>query len=82
MVVLNFPGNLPAALQSNYSEFPNSCPSRQFALGVNAFQMLVHGRNRDLEQLRDERLCQPERLILKPALDARAAVLRLVEDDF
>ena len=34
-----------------------------------------------LKQLRDQRLRQPERLVLEPALDARAAVLGLVEDD-
>jgi hypothetical protein len=34
-----------------------------------------------LEQLGDERLRQPDRLVLEPALDAGAAVLRLVEDD-
>ena len=38
-------------------------------------------RHVDLEQLRDQRLRQPDRFVLEPALDARAAVLRLVEDD-
>lgn len=35
-----------------------------------------------LKQLRNERLRQPDGLILKPALDARAPVLGLIENDF
>ena len=53
-------------------------PLAQLPLGVNALQMLVHGRHRDLEQLRNKRLREPDRLILKPALNARAAILGAV----
>ena len=35
-----------------------------------------------LEQLGDLRLRQPQGFVLKPALDARPAILRLVENDF
>jgi hypothetical protein len=42
--------------------------------------MLVDGRDCHLEQLRHLRLREPDRLVLEPALDARATVLRLVED--
>jgi len=42
MVVLDLPRHLPFAFDSNYSEFPNSCPKLQFPLGKNAFQVLVH----------------------------------------
>jgi hypothetical protein len=36
---------------------------------------------RGLKQLRDHRLRQPDRLILKPALNARPAILGLVKND-
>ena len=35
---------------------------------------------RGLKQLRQERLREPDRIILEPALDARLPVLGLVED--
>ena len=54
----------------------------QFPLPVDAFKVLVHSRHSDLEQLGYERLRQPQVLVLKPALDAGAAILCLVEDDF
>jgi hypothetical protein len=37
---------------------------------------------RGLEQLGHLRLREPDGFVLKAALDARAAILRLVEDDF
>ena len=82
VVVLNLPRDFTLALRSNYSEFPNSCPRRQFSLGVDAFQVLIYGWNRHLEQFGNERLRQPQRLVFETALDAGAAILRLVQDDF
>ena len=70
--------HLSPAFGSNYSEFPNGCPRLQFSLGMDAFQVLVDGGHRDLKQLADKRLRQPDRFILEPALDARLAVLGLV----
>lgn len=69
--------HLPFALGSNYSGIPNSCRRRQFPLRVDAFHVLVHRRHGDLEQLGNQRLRQPKGLVLKPALNARPAILRL-----
>ena len=80
-VVFDVAGRLPAAFSSNYSETPNSCPRGQFALIPDAFQVLVHGWHRHLEQFGDLRLRQPDRLVLQPALDTRSTILRLVEED-
>jgi hypothetical protein len=54
---------------------------RLFTLGEDAFQVLVHGRHGNPEQLGDQGLTQPDYVGLEAALDARAAVLGLVEDD-
>jgi len=43
--------------------------------------MVVYRIHADLEKLRHQSLRQPDSLVLKPALDARLSVLRLVEDD-
>lgn len=56
VVVFDLAGDLPCAFPANYSEFPNSCPRPQFTLGINAFEVLIYRRNRDLEQLADEGL--------------------------
>ena len=60
----------------------NSCSSSQLSLGENGFQMVIHRAHANLEQLGHEPLCQPHRLVFKPALQTRAAILRLVENDF
>ena len=44
--------------------------------------MLVDRSHVFLEKLSDERLRQPDCLTLEPALDARAAVFRLLEEEF
>lgn len=44
--------------------------------------MLVYGRHGHLKQLRDLGLRQPDGLILEPALDAGAAILCLIQEDF
>ena len=80
-VVLDLAGDLARALGSNYPEFPDSCLPAQFALLEDVHQVLVDRPHVLLEQLRHERLRQPDRLVLEPALDARPAVLGLVEDD-
>ena len=66
---------------SNYSEFPNSCPCRQFSLVIDAFQMFINRRHRYLKQLRDKCLRPPDRFVFKPALDARSPLLGLIKDD-
>ena len=70
----------PGALQSNCSEFPNSCPWGQFTLGPNALEVFVHGRHCDLKQLGNLGLGQPDGLVFEAALDARPPVLGLVKD--
>jgi len=80
--VLDLSGDLPRALGSNYPEFPDSCLPTQFAFVEDIHQVLVDRPYILLEKLPDERLRQPQRLILKPALNARAAILGLVENDF
>jgi hypothetical protein len=82
IVVFYLSGYLPATLQSNYSEFPNSCHCRQLSLVIDAFQMFINRRHRYLKQLRDKCLRQPDRFIFKTALNTRPPVLGLVEDDF
>ena len=71
IVVLHFTGHLPRPLDSNYPDFPDSCLPPQFTFVENVHQMLVDRAHILLEQFRDERLCQPPRLVFKPAL-ARA----------
>ena len=80
-VVLHLAGHFACALQTNYPEFPDSCHPVQFALLENVHQVLVDRPHVLLEQLGDERLRQPDRLVLEAALDARAAIFRLVKDD-
>jgi hypothetical protein len=69
-----------SAFTPNYSEFPNSWLWLQFALGINAFQVLVYGWHGDLEKVGDKYLGEPYCLILETALDARVAILGLIED--
>ena len=78
---LNFAGYLPASLQSNYPEFPDSCLPGQFALVEYVHQVLIDRPYVLLKKLRDERLCQPHGFVLKPALHARLPVLRLVKNE-
>jgi len=82
IVVFDLPGDPPRPLGSNYSIISNRCFRAQFPLGKDRFQVVVHRAYADLKKLRHERLSEPHRFILKPALDARATILRLVEDDF
>src|SRR5665647_1534527 len=82
IVVLHLAADLTCTLLPNYPEFPDSCLPVQLAFLENVHQVLIDRTNVLLEQLRDERLRQPQRLVFKPALNARAAILSLVEDDF
>jgi hypothetical protein len=82
VVVFDLPRHLPFALDSNHPEFPDSCLPAQFSLVENIDQVLIDRSHILVEQLSDERLRQPQRVVLKPALNARTAILRLVEDDF
>ena len=49
---------------------------------VNIYQVLTYGANVYLKKLADQGLREPDRLVLKSTFNARAAVLRLVKDDF
>ena len=80
-VVFDVAGDLSAAFSPNYSESPNSWPRGQFALVPDAPQVLVHGWHGHLEQFGDLGLREPDGFVLQPAPDARAPVLRLVEEN-
>jgi hypothetical protein len=71
----------PRTFPANYPEFPDSCLRFDLPFLVNVLEMLVDGPNILLEQLCDECLAQPKRFADKTALDSRAAVFRLVQDD-
>ncbi len=82
IVVFDLPRHLPAAFRTNYPEFPHSCLPAQFTFVENVDQVHVDRPHILLEQFRQKRLRQPHRLIFKLALHTRAAILRLVKDDF
>jgi hypothetical protein len=69
-----------SAINSNYPEFPDSCFTGQFAIVIDVYQMLIDRPHVLVKQLGDQRLRQPDRLVFETALDARASILRLVED--
>src|SRR5690606_19138066 len=73
---------LTDALGSNYPEIPDSCRSLEFPLLIDVSEVFVDGAQVLLEQLGDLGLGEPKSLILEAALDARAAVLGLVQQDF
>ena len=79
--MLDLAFDLASALQTNYPEFPDSCLATQFALLEDVQQVLVDRPHILLEQLGNERLRQPDRFILKAALNARPAILCLVKND-
>src|ERR1035441_4327170 len=80
MVVLDFPLDFARSFPANYPEFPDSCLLFDLPFLVDVLEMLVDGPDILLEQLRDERLAQPERFVDKAALDPRAAVFCPVQD--
>jgi hypothetical protein len=57
--------HLPSAFGTNYSEFPNGCVRLKSAFRDNAFQVFVDCGHADLEQLRHQRLGEPEVLLLE-----------------
>ena len=77
--MLDLPGHLPFAFPANYPEFPDSCRLGQLVFLVDILQMLVDRPNVLLEQLGDLCLRQPDRLVLKTAVDARSTILGLIE---
>ena len=81
VVVVHQPFDLPGTLVLNYPEFPDSCPRGEFTLLVDVLEVLVDGADVLLKQVGHELLREPDSLVLKPALDARLAVLGLVEND-
>ena len=73
--------DLAGAFKSNYSEFPNSSIRRKLTLRVYVPEVLIYGRNGNLEQLRNQGLAQPKCLLDEAALDSRRPIRRLIEDD-
>jgi hypothetical protein len=79
--VIDQAGNLARALLVNYSEFPNSCLRSQLALREDALPVLAHRRHRHLEEARNQRLRQPERVVGEPAFDPCSSILGLVQQE-
>ena len=69
-----------SSLGAHYSEFPNSCLGTQFTFAINAFQVFIDRRHRDLEQLADLRLRKPHRAAIQTHFNARPVVLGLIEN--
>ena len=61
--MLDVPPHRARAFAADYSESPNGWLRRQLALLVEVPQVLVDRGHRHPEQLRDQRLAQPERLV-------------------
>jgi len=66
-------------ISTNYPEFPDSCLPAQFAFLEDIHQVLVDRLDRNLVQVGDEALRQPDGPPLEPDLQARRAVA--VDDD-
>jgi hypothetical protein len=81
VVVLDFPLDFARSFPANYLEFPDSCLLFDLPFLVDVLEMLVDGPDILLEQFRNERLAQPKRFVDKTALDPRAAVFCLVQDN-
>jgi hypothetical protein len=81
MVVLDFPLDFARSFPANYPEFPDSCLLFDLPFLVDVLEMLVDGPDILLEQFPNERLAQPKRFVDKAALDPRAAVFCLVQDN-
>lgn len=79
--MLDLAGDLACSFPSNYSEIPNSCLFVQLPLAVDVSDVLVDHCHRNLKELRDQRLTQPQRLIRETAFDPRPTILGLVKDD-
>jgi hypothetical protein len=65
----------------NYSILSNSCVRGQFAVVVNAFDMMVYGVYANPIEVGQKPLGQPDCLLSDPNLDAAAPIFRLVDDD-
>ena len=79
--MLDEPADLPVPLDSNYPEFPDSCPRIQLPFLVDVLQMLVDRPDVLLEQLGDQGLRKPDRLLLEAAFDACSTVVGLIEEN-
>lgn len=79
--MLDLAGDLASALLANYPEFPEGCRPVELAFVVDVLDVLVDRADVLLEELGQQRLRQPERLALEATLDARPAVLGLLEDE-
>src|SRR3954468_10913421 len=80
-VVVELAFDIARPLQSNYPEFPDSCAAVKFGFVENVDEMLIHSSDVFVEQLRNLRLSQPDRFILKATLNSGPAVFRAVEND-
>ena len=65
----------------NYPEFPDSWLWAKLSLLVNIRQVLVDRPNILLVQFGNERLREPQRLILETALNARLAIPGLIQNN-
>ena len=73
--MLDLTGHVAGALALNYPETPDSCLAAELALAVDVHEVFVCGLHRDLEQLGDEPLGQPDGLAVEPDLEVQASVL-------
>jgi hypothetical protein len=73
VVVLNLAKNLAISFTSNHPEFPDSCLAAELALVEDVHEVLVDRADVLLEQVGDQRLREPDGVVLEAALDARAA---------
>ena len=71
--MIDEPGHLPGAFGLNYPEFPDSCLRRQLPFVIDVHEVLVNGLHRDLEQVGDEPLREPNGLAVQADLDGQSA---------
>ena len=79
--MLDIPLDVARSFPANYPEFPDGCLLFDLPFLVDVLEMLVDGPDVLLEQLPNERLAQPKGFVDKTALDPRAAVFCLVQDN-
>ena len=70
IVKIHIAPHLAGAFGLNYSEFPKSCPNRNFPMFVKIRQMLVNCRDTHFKKRGHELLAKPNGLILHADFDA------------
>ena len=81
-IVFNQPGNVPASLDSNYPEFPDSCPRIELPFFKKVLEVFVDRPHILPEQFGHQGLGEPYGFACEPALDSAPTVLGRVEDHF